>query len=339
MIGSPELWVATSRFSIIFLRQIDAVLNYGWEAIGDASVEPTLVAFRITWCELGSHRVGQNRKPSCWGSCWTCHTALPPTRWLTIVWYSPLTAHQLATCLAQRERLWKENILSLSEEESDPVGVKMHPLVNYVLSLAGKNRPKVCCIPTATGDSPAGLLRFYSNFPASLSEPSHLELFERTVGDIREYLLSQDVIFVLGGNTANMLAVWRVHGVDLALKEAWEAGVVLCGGSSGSLCWFECGTTDSFNLNDLRPLYDGLGFLPGSHCPHYDGEEQRRPLYHSLISEGFPPGYAIDDDAAIHFIGTEVSEVVSGRVGATAYRVELIGGQVVETPLNAQQIK
>ena len=138
-----------------------------------------------------------------------------------------------------------------------PVGAGMHPLYSYVLSLAGKDRPKVCCIPTATGDAPANLVRFYSNFPASLCEPSHLALFGRTVTDIREYLLSQDVIFVLGGNTANLLAVWRVHGVDLALKEAWEAGVVLCGGSAGSLCWFECGTTDSFDLNELKPLHDG----------------------------------------------------------------------------------
>ena len=204
-------------------------------------------------------------------------------------------------------------------------GVKMHPLIAYVLSLPGKNRPKVCCIPTATGDSSADLVRFYNLFPASVCEPSHLELFNRRVRDIREYLLSQDVIFVLGGNTANMLAVWRTHGVDSVLKEAWEAGVVLCGGSAGSLCWFECGTTDSFDLNELQPLHDGLGFLPGSHCPHYDGEEQRRPLYHSLIAGGFPPGYAVDDDVAIHFIGTEMSEVVSGRAGATAYRVELIG--------------
>ena len=111
-----------------------------------------------------------------------------------------------------------------------PVASGMHPLYSHVLSLTDKNRPKVCCIPTATGDAPANLVRFYSRFPASLCEPSHLALFERTVTDIREYLLSQDVIFVLGGNTANMLAAWRVHGVDgvdLALKEAWEAGVVL----------------------------------------------------------------------------------------------------------------
>ena len=219
-----------------------------------------------------------------------------------------------------------------------PVGSGIHPLYSHVLSLTDKNRPKVCCIPTATGDASANLVRFYSRFPASLCELSHLALFERTVTDIREYLLSQDVIFVLGGNTANMLAAWRVHGVDLVLKEAWEAGVVLCGGSAGSLCWFECGTTDSFDLNDLKPLYDGLGFLPGSHCPHYDGEAQRRPLYQSLIAEGFPPGYAIDDDAAIHFTGTEVSEVVSGRAGATAYRVELMEGKVVETSLYARPI-
>ncbi len=208
----------------------------------------------------------------------------------------------------------------------------------YVLSLTGKDRPKVCCISTATGDSPDALLRFYGNFPASRCEPSHLALFNRTVRDIRKYLLSQDVILVLGGNTANLLAVWRTHGVDLALKEAWEAGVVLCGGSAGSLCWFECGTTDSFDVNELAPLHDGLGFLSGSHCPHYDGEAQRRPLYHRLIAEGFPPGYAIDDDAAIHFTGADLTEVVSGRAGATAYRVELSGGQVVETPLNARDI-
>ena len=219
-----------------------------------------------------------------------------------------------------------------------PVRTGIHPLYNYVLSLVGKERPRVSCIPTATGDASADIVQFYKNCPASISEPSHLALFERTVTDIREYLLSQDVIFVWGGNTANLLAVWRVHGVDVALREAWEAGVLMCGASAGSLCWFECGTTDSFDVNELKPLYDGLEFLPGSHCPHYDGEAQRRPLYHSLISQGFPPGYAIDDDAAIHFTGTELSEVVSSRVGATAYRVELTDGQVVETPLNARLI-
>ena len=229
-----------------------------------------------------------------------------------------------------------QHIVAFGGFRSARIGI--NPLASYVLTMTGKERPKVCCIPTATGDSPAALVRFYSNFPASICEPSHLALFDRTIKNIESYLLAQDVIFVGGGNTADMLAVWRVHGVDDVLKSAWDAGIVLCGGSAGSLCWFECGTTDSFDINELAPLYDGLGFLPGSHCPHFDGEELRRPLYHRLILEGFPAGYAIDDDAAIHFIGTEVAEVVSGRAEATAYRVELNGSAVVETPLQARLI-
>jgi peptidase E len=135
-----------------------------------------------------------------------------------------------------------------------------------------------------------------------------------------------------------LLAVWRVHGVDRALRAAWNKGVILAGGSAGSLCWFECGTTDSFSLYRLAPLHDGLGFLPGSHCPHYDGEEQRRPLYHQLIRDGFPAGYAIDEDAAIHFEGTTIAEVVSARAEASAYRVERVGGEVVETQLEARAL-
>ena len=110
----------------------------------------------------------------------------------------------------------------------------------------------------------------------------------------------------------------------------------LTGGSAGSLCWFECGTTDSFDLNQLAPLHDGLGFLPGSHCPHYDGEAQRRPLYHRLIAEGFPPGYGIDNDAALRFEGTRLAEVVSARAEASAYRVERVDGAVRETRLDAR---
>lgn len=212
------------------------------------------------------------------------------------------------------------------------------PLVHYVVGLAGKPRPKVCFIPTATGDQAEGIVQFHNRFAGASAERTHLALFERTVKDLRDFLLSQDVIWVGGGNTANMLAVWRVHGVDCVLREAWDAGIILCGSSAGSLCWFECGTTDSFDLNQLAPLHDGLGLLPGSHCPHYDGEPQRRPLYHRLIAGGFPPGYAIDDDAAIHFVGTEVAEVVSARSGATAHRVELRDGQAVETPLAARQL-
>jgi dipeptidase E len=212
------------------------------------------------------------------------------------------------------------------------------PIVDYVLGLTGKPRPKVCLIPTARGDQAESIVQFHSRFAGATAERTHLGLFDRTVTDIRGFLLSQDVIWVGGGNTANMLVVWRVHGVDQVLREAWDAGIVLCGGSAGSLCWFECGTTDSFDVNQLAPLHDGLGFLRGSHCPHYDGEAQRRPLYHRLIGGGFPAGYAIDDDAAIHFVDTEVAEVVSSRSGATAYRVEMKEGKVVETALTATRL-
>jgi dipeptidase E len=214
-----------------------------------------------------------------------------------------------------------------------PTPGRIHPLIDYLLALTGKPRARVAFVPTATGDSSESLVNMYARFPPARFERSHLALFNRTVEDIDAYCLQQDIIVVGGGNTANMLAIWRVHGVDRALRAAWAHGVVLTGGSAGSLCWFEGGTTDSFNLYRLAPLRDGLGLLPGSHCPHYDGEEQRRPLYHELIRDGLPAGYAIDEDAAIHFVGTEVREVVSARHGATAYRVEKIGTEVVETPL------
>lgn len=217
-----------------------------------------------------------------------------------------------------------------------PMPGRIHPIVEFVLDLTGKARAKVAFLPTATGDSTESLVSFYNRFPRDRTELSHLNLFQRTIADIRGYLLDQDVIWVGGGNTANMLAVWRVHGVDRVLREAWEAGVVLAGGSAGSLCWFECGTTDSFNLHELAPLHDGLGFLSGSHCPHYDGEAQRRPLYHRLVREGFPGGLAVDEDAAAHFVGTELAEVVASREGAAAYRVEKRGADVIETPLPAR---
>lgn len=217
-----------------------------------------------------------------------------------------------------------------------PVPGRVHPLVDFLLELAGTPRPKVAFVPTGGGDAPEAIVTMYARFPPSRCERSHLALFHRTIENIEAYLLEQDIILVAGGNTANVLAIWRAHGVDRALRAAWEHGVILTGGSAGSLCWFECGTTDSFNLYRLAPLHDGLAFLPGSHCPHYDGEEQRRPLYHELIGSGFPAGYAIDDDAAMHFEGTEVREVVSARRGATAYRVEKVGGRVIETPLEAR---
>jgi peptidase E len=152
--------------------------------------------------------------------------------------------------------------------------------------------------------------------------------------ELRELALAHDVILVCGGNTANLLAVWRVHGFDRILREAWESGVVLAGWSAGMICWFEAGVTDSFGP-ELAGLRDGLGFLPGSACPHYDGEELRRPVYRRLVAEeGFPPGIACDDAAGVHYAGTELVEVVSSAPGSTAYRV----GPDGEVPLENVRI-
>ncbi|MEP6639020.1 MAG: peptidase E [Chloroflexota bacterium] len=219
-------------------------------------------------------------------------------------------------------------------------GFSMEPdnllLDDHVLDLAraarGSARPRVCFLPTASGDAPSYVANFYAAF-ARRAEASHLALFIRTEVDIEGFLLDQDVVYVGGGNTENMLAIWRLHGVDHALRRAWESGTVLTGLSAGSLCWFETGTTDSFG--ELAALSAGLGFLPGSHSPHYDAEPTRRPTYHRLVAEGaLPAGYAADDGAALVFRGTTLAEVVSSRPVARGYRVERgPAGNAVETEL------
>jgi peptidase E len=219
-------------------------------------------------------------------------------------------------------------------------GFSMEPdnplLDDHVLDLAraarGRSRPRVCFVPTASGDADGYLARFYAAF-ARKAEATHLALFTRTIADLSAFLLEQDVVYVGGGNTANLLAVWRVHGVDRILREAWKRGTVLAGLSAGSICWFEGGTTDAFG--GLAALNDGLGLLPGSHSPHYDGEPGRRPTYHRLVADGtLPDGYAADDGAALVFDGTELAEVVSSRPGARGYRVVRgMSGDAQETEL------
>jgi peptidase E len=166
-----------------------------------------------------------------------------------------------------------------------------------------------------------------------------LGLFRREVEELRPFLLSQDVIYVGGGNTANMLAIWRVHGVDVILREAWEAGVILAGLSAGSLCWFEGGVTDSLGTS-LRPMRDGLGLLSGSNCPHYDGEAQRRPVYQAAVASGaLEAGYGADDGVALRYVGAELVEVVSEREGASAWRVSAVeGGGVLEERVEARRL-
>jgi dipeptidase E len=215
-------------------------------------------------------------------------------------------------------------------------GFSMEPenpvLDDHVLALAGVPRPRVLFVPTASGDSAEYIGRFRDAFPAERAEASVLTFFERTVEDLRALVLAQHVVYVGGGSTANLLAVWRLHGLDTVLFEAYAAGVVLAGISAGMNCWFAASVTDSFGPR-LAGLSDGLGLLPFSACPHYDGEEQRRPTYRRLVAEGFPGGYAADEGAALVFTDGTLTEVVASRAGAGGYRVERVDGAVRETPL------
>ena len=198
-------------------------------------------------------------------------------------------------------------------------------LENYVLSLVHKPRPKVCFVPTASGDSEQYLLKFYASFARLPATANHLPLFRLAVSDFRSYLLSQDVVYVGGGNTRNMLVLWREFGLDVILREAWEKGTILCGTSAGSICWFEEGLSDSLAAGELRPMAC-LGFLPGSSCPHYDGEPLRRPCFQRLVSEGsMIDGYAVDDWVGLHFVGSKLHQVVSAKPNANAYEVSRDG--------------
>ena len=209
-------------------------------------------------------------------------------------------------------------------------------LDRWLLSLTRRRNPRVLFVPTASGDARHDVERFYRGFRRFHCRPAHLALFNRTGADLRKPIVSADLIYVGGGNTANMLAIWRVHGVDVALKEAWQSGVVVCGVSAGAICWFRSGVTDSFGV-DLQPLRNGLGFLPGSFCPHYDGEARRRPAFHRFIAERqLPSGYAADDGAAILFEDGEVGDVVRSRQNANAYRVSRRAGRVVEARLDSR---
>ena len=205
-------------------------------------------------------------------------------------------------------------------------------LEDYFLSFARRReRPKVLFVPTAAAEAAEPTLWAYQQL-GDRAEVSHVPFFPWPPENLRELALAQDVIYVSGGNTANALAVWRVHGFDAILREAWEAGVVLTGWSAGMICWFEAGVTDSFGPQ-LEGMRDGLGFLPGSACPHYDGEAERRPVYQRLVGEGYPPGLAADDCVALRFDGTDLAEVVSARASSCAFRVTAEGEERIEPRL------
>ena len=216
-------------------------------------------------------------------------------------------------------------------------------LEDFILSLASRKPAKICFVPTASADAAPYLVRFYRAF-SGRALATDLTIFDTTslprrpsnTSDIASFVAEQDIIYVGGGNTANLLAIWRTHGLDKILRDAWVNGAILCGVSAGMLCWFQDGLTDSYGK--LAPLGDGLGFIAGSACPHYDGEKDRRAAYHEAIAAGMPGGYAADEGVGLHFQGTELVDVVSSREGSAAYRVELAHGLVEETRLEARYL-
>jgi peptidase E len=209
-------------------------------------------------------------------------------------------------------------------------GVRDEALLGHIAAFSGKPRPRLLWVGTAAAES-AETAAWIADAFGAIADVTTLNFFPWPPANLRELVLAHEVILVGGGNTANMLAIWRVHAFDALLHEAWERGVLLAGWSAGAICWFEAGVTDSFG-----PQLAGmecLGFLPGSACPHYDGEALRRPRYAQLLREGFPPGIAIDDDVAVRFDGRELTEVISVRPGATAYRVGADGEQALDARL------
>ncbi|HTR79022.1 MAG TPA: peptidase E [Gemmatimonadaceae bacterium] len=208
---------------------------------------------------------------------------------------------------------------------------------SYILARARRANPRVCFLATATGDAPTYVAKFYAAFSKLRCRPTHIPLFERTP-DLRSVLLEQDVIYVGGGNTKSMLAVWRDWQIPALLRRAWNAGTVLSGISAGAICWFEYGITDSWE-GHLAAM-PCLGFLPGTGCPHYDGEVERKPTVHRFVKTGVVQSVlAIDDGAAAHFVGRSLMRVVASRATAGAYRVGLRRTLVVERLLPVQRLR
>jgi peptidase E len=209
-------------------------------------------------------------------------------------------------------------------------------LDRYALSLTGKQHPRVCCIATAMGDNAGFIQGFYEVFGRTC-EPSHLSLFLPPFQPPAEVLADQDLIYVSGGSTSNLLAVWRLHGIDELLRAALDAGTVLYGSSAGAMCWYESGITDSLSFDgELNALTNGLGFLPGSHAPHFD-EPARRPAFEAMVGSGaLGDGVGVDENAAVHYVDGRIERVLAAVEGATASTVERTGpGEVRITPLDA----
>lgn len=212
-----------------------------------------------------------------------------------------------------------------------------NPLLDfYIYNLSDKAKPRVCFVPTASGDSEEYIERFYQHFAPKPAQLSHLSLFEPPTADLESFVFEQDIIYVGGGNTKNLIALWKEWQLDSILREAWDRGIILCGVSAGSICWFEEGVTDS--IPGDRTVLKCLGFLPHSNCPHYNWETYKNGCY-CLLSEGFlGDGYAADDGVGLHFIGDRLYKIVSSRPQAMAYRVVKQNGKVIEQPLKPQYL-
>ena len=219
-------------------------------------------------------------------------------------------------------------------------GFSMEPknplLDQYILMQARKREPSVCFVPTASGDAASYIGRFYRAFGKHSCKTSHLSLF-RPPEKLESFVLAQDIVYVGGGNTKNLLALWREWRLDRILRKAWRQGVVLCGVSAGSICWFEEGLTDSFGSRLQR--LPCLGFLGGSNCPHYDGEPERQPRYRQLIGRGkMKSGIAADDGIALHYVGRKLMHVVSSRPDASAYSLRRIASGLIEKRLETRYL-
>lgn len=219
-----------------------------------------------------------------------------------------------------------------------------NPLLDdFILSLSRRKPARVCFIPTASADAATYITKFYRAFSGRCI-PTDLTLFDSPLlprrpgktSELEPFVQAQDVFYVGGGNTANLLAVWRAHGLDKLLRRAWRAGAVMSGISAGMLCWFEGGITDSFG--GYRPIHDGLRLLRGTACPHYDGESKRQAAFRRFIARGAPAGYAAYDGVALHFKGTRLKEVVSSRPNGLAYRVQRRQGSAVQIPLKIRYL-
>ena len=206
----------------------------------------------------------------------------------------------------------------------------------YILDQSEKNDPKICFIPTATGDNEAYKVNYYSTFSKLHCSPSHLDLFKRTP-NLKDLILKQDIIFVGGGNTKSMLAVWKDWGLDLLLKEAYEKGVIMSGVSAGAICWFDQGVTDSW-AEDLK-IMDCLGFIEGACCPHYDEEPQRKPSLNKFITEKtLKSCYAVDGGCALHIEDEEEFKSVVFSKNKNSFLVEMKDNKVTEKPYSTIDI-